>query len=621
MSLRLHPRRALIAAGLTAVALTIVRDRDLLALPRLKALLDGKFDVDSRDLAIPVERVRKALTAHQNGAESRFEAAFEPWWYRLGSHGATRPTDTALAAYWAIRADAHPAYAASLQQVATIALAARADEPDNGAFEVVAGLIDVELACSPGSVDPLLLYPTDLEHIAPLVRIDDPARLARGLALLDAGLARPRLAFPVQPVVAARVAGIDGTPLERLARRLGRAYCVNMPELQLLRDGIEFLTVLARRERVMGADGGPALLARARRLALRHGAEAANVIEVSEAQMALKAVDRAWLLDAAARGDVARVQGAAHEGTEVTRAREAARRLQGDLALDRLGIVDATCMPMGGWPPGEFDEDLSRRMDHAVLESLILLALLVVGLLGVPIAWLRARTTVPADAPRAAGWTLGDLLAVVLPSFGAVAVLALMHGRLHPARGLGFPSPQALYVAMAHGVVFVALAAFSFCWLLRRSVLGKHGLTFARPASARGGLWLVLVGAHGALLWVAGRDTALLVPSGALMLAGLVAAWRGGALGRPAPGAAGAAVRAYEARVGLAALGVSLALVAAIECVLVAPRRDGLVRSVEAQVLRLLDGEARLWGAGGPQAQLRELLEEAPDGPVVPPPR
>ncbi|MCO5170555.1 MAG: hypothetical protein M9894_29830 [Planctomycetes bacterium] len=615
------PRRLLVAAGLLATGLALVRDRDLAALPALARAVRTHESpaVDPAPVDTPTQRLRAALQAHQP-AEQAFSEAFEGWLAEQPvDEAVTGPGHPSWAPYWTLRDAVAPAYAASLERLAADAMALAAEEPDNGVFEVVAGLADVVRATSPGPMDALddTVAQADEELVASWLRLDDPALLARGLARLDAGLGRSAFTLRNQELLAARLDPLEGTPVRRLVQHLGIAYQVELPELMFLRAGARHLVRLARAERLAGRPGEPHL-GRARRLALRQGGEATFLIELLVAQATLREVDEGWHDDAAARGDVAQARAAAAEQQAVLQRRERARRLSEVLNFERLGEIDAMLMPVGGWDHRSgFDPALGRAADHAVLESLVLLALLLLGGLGLGVAWLQARRGGAAHG-AAAGWTLGDALAVALPSFGAVAVFTLLHTRLHPARGLGLGAAGGLQVALLQAAALVFIAGYLFAWLLRARCLARHGLELARPTLARAGLWLALGGAHVALLWVTAREQELLPLAGALLLAGVAAAWRGGAFGRAsADPAVAAAVRGYEGRVGLATLGLALALVAAVECVLVAPRRDRLVRAYEAQARHLIEHEAELWGGPDdpPQRHLRQLLEDSPDAP------
>lgn len=617
-----RPRRLLVFAGLAAVALAVVRDRDLVHLRELNRVEQHIVDTE-HGAERPLRRLSAAMRAHEEGAGTRFSDAFETWVMTsfppnddplATQEVVTGPEHPAWAPYWKLREAAHPEYRASLERVAAEALRLHADMPDNGAFEAIAGLIEVELATSPFHGEPLALGVNDPDAMVDWVRVEDPARLARGLELIDKALARPTLFFINPDDLAAMIDPIQGAPIERFCDRVAVSITVLKPELMFLRSHLEHLVLLARKQQRLGGSGD-ALLSRARKLALRHGAESMHLIDLLVAVSNLGQVDAGWLRDATARGDVAVAVAASKEQAATMKRREAARHMSGNYSIERLGAIDSMFMPAGGWHGPAFDPHLGRRFDHAFVESAILLALLAVGLIGLAVAWLQSRTSVPAGAPPAAGWTLGDLLGVVLPSFGGVAVLTLVHTRLHPART--FSLFRSFDVAFVQAGTFLLLAGFLFCWLLRRAVLAKHGLAFARPTAAWLGLGLVLLGAHLSLDWTSGAEQALLAPAGLLMLSGIFASWRGAALGRASATdpIAARAVRGYEGRVGLACLGVALALVAGLEVVAVSPRRDQLVRDYEAQWIELMNHEASHWGAGEPQKHLRELLETAPDAP------
>jgi len=75
-----------------------------------------------------------------------------------------------------------------------------------------------------------------------------------------------------------------------------------------------------------------------------------------------------------------------------------------------------------------------------------------------------------------------------------------------------------------------------------------------------------------------------------------------------------AAFRRYLSRVALAGLGLSIALIAAVDLVLVGPRRRALIRAYDAQLQRVVLDEAAQWG-GALQDAMRRRLEESPDRP------
>jgi len=622
---RRSARRLFVLAGLGLLALTAWRERDLL---HLGLLAQAMQEVPLRDSppvpppSAPIARLRAALLAVEE-AEVVYEKAFEAW-NMEDIEAITGPGSEGWDEFWSIRAAALPPYRATLQGLVDEALAARAADPDNGVYEVLAGLAELDLACSPGSHDPLTSYVLDMDRSAPWLRVDDPEGLTRALARIDAGLSRASYTTRGRASVEA-TAALEGAPIERLARRLAAASQVRLPELLFVKTRCLFLAHLARRERLLErAPGAPrggaqALLSRARRIGLRTAAESTFVLEALVGQACVGIADDVWRDLAAQEGDVGRVRGAGEEVVEMTRRRLDARSVSRHVPFDRLGVLDSAFMPVGGWHhDAGHDPGLARRFDQSVLESLVGLSLMLLCVPGLVVAWWKAGRAAAPDAPPAAGFTLGDLLGVVLPSFGAVAVLSLLHARLHPSRQLGLGVTEAAPVFLLHAATLLALAGGLFVVRLRRAALERHGLDVRRPGAASAALWLGLGAAHVSLLWVSARDVALAPLAGVLALGSLVLAVRGGLVGRAAVDAAAArAVTRYEGRVGLAALGAALLVLCGVQHTLVSPRRDALARSLEAQALRLFAQESAWWGGGELLELHRALLSEQPDAPVV----
>jgi hypothetical protein len=623
---RRSARRLFVLAGLGLLALTAWRERDLLHLGLLAQAAQETPLQDSPPVpppTAPIARLRAALLVAEE-ASTAYSQAFDAWIDGRDVELITGPGSDGWDEFWTIRAKALPAYRAALQRLVDEALAARAADPDNGVYEVLAGLAELDLVCSPGSHDPLTGYVLDLDRSAPWIRVEEPDGLTRALARIDAGLSRASYTFRGSAWVEATTA-IEGAPIERLARRLAAASQVRMPELMFVKGRCQFLAHLARRERLLErAPGAPrggaqALLSRVRRIGLRTAAESSFIIETLVGQACVGIADDVWCDLAAQEGDLERTRAAGVEQLELTRRRLEARSVPRGTSLDRLGILDQALMPAGGWgEAARHDPRLARRFEQSVLESFVGLALMLLCVLGLSVAWWKAGRSAAPDAPPAAGFTLGDLLGVVLPSFGAVAVLSLLHARLHPSRQLGLGVAEAAQVAFLHGATLLLLAGGLFAWRLRLAALERHGLELLRPGAARAALWLGLGAAHVSLLWVSARDVALAPLAAGLGLGALVLAVRGGVLGRAASShAAARAVARYEGRVGLAALGAALLVVCGVQHALVSPRRDAMARSLDAQTRRLFTHEAEWWGGGELLALHRKLLEHQPDAPAL----
>src|SRR5262249_38760086 len=144
----------------------LVADRDLLVFvrhPNVDALVSSIGEhatpVDAPATA-GVRRLAAALQAHDK-ASSAFSGPLFDVYGQLCSEGAVlndaqllaRPA--LMARYDEARARVFPAYARACQALRDEALAAAALDPENGAFEVVAGLATLDLAVWPGGADAL----------------------------------------------------------------------------------------------------------------------------------------------------------------------------------------------------------------------------------------------------------------------------------------------------------------------------------------------------------------------------------------------------------------------------------------------------------------------------------
>lgn len=605
----LAPRRLFLGGGLLLIALGAWRDQDLLSLARLPATLEWSgAGPELPPEGLPEERLTRVLRAHEvaSGVHADGLETTRHVWAPDTPAGEAGPVD--LEKLRAEREKLWPGRSRQLEETLAAVLALGREEPGNGLFEVLAGGFELELALFPG---PGELGLADLEdrELAPALRVVDPDRVDRALSRIDRGLAAPTFDLHKLEAMRARAACGSPAPLAGLFDRVEGLTMVEMPELMLLRHTVAYpLTLLARREADPIRAGR--LLGRARRIGLRLGAQSTTLIELLVATACIAQADQAWLEVAARHGEAELAAAATEELGSLRESRHVARLQGGGDDPSTWGILDAHLIPPGARRDGEW---LGRTLDHAVLESLAMWTLVAGALAALPFGLWQARRP---GAPAGASWTLGDLLGVVLGSFGAVAATWLCYRRLNP---LGTAS----VVPFEHGVAWMvqtalllSAAPFLFRWLLRRAALQKHGLGWTRPALARGSLFLVLGGASLALFWVGGRELSLAPLAGALALLGWAASFPAGVWTRPAgERAAGLSLQRAEGRVGLAALGATLALLGAIELGLVAPRRDRLVERATLHYTQALEEEARRWGEGEPRKALIELLARHADRP------
>ena len=514
--------------------------------------------------------------------------------------------------YLAARRGALPPLQAALDAVVASTAAAAAAEPDNGMYPLLGALAQLDQCYVPSPLDPVFNWDDEGDVDAARIQVVDPAALEQHLTTIERALGAERLTLHVAAHQRARLAAASGKPgpLGEL-ERLGALTTLNLSELMFLRaSGTIGLTMLARRERLQGRSG-ERLLRLVRHLALRRGAQGETLIDILIAQADDQIVGEAWLLEATTQGDTQRALAITDELHRLQRERD--RSMRQDLPRERLSLIDWFMLPAGGWGAG-WSPEVGLAADFAYLESaaLWLLALVALGLL-LRAALLARR---PADPGASlAPWTLGDLLAVVLPSLGAATALILCVFRLHPLSqvGLGAGAIESRLFQLGFPV-FAGL--FSFSWLLRRQVLAKAGLAFARPRAARTALVLALGAAVLGIDWV-GPWSMSLAPLALSLAASAVAlgAWSGATSLSRLPASARPALVRYRGRVGLACLGAGLTLIATV-LLCTSVRRERLTRALVDQHVELFQQEASGWGNGQLIAAFREVLSEAPHRPL-----
>lgn len=600
--MRPHARHLFALGGLTALALAAWSDRDLFlaisSAPEAAALLQSA-------------RPRDAGQAARAAVAERWDQAAKTFANEVGVH-MKHPRDGSSAEYRAARERAWPALRATLERAVHDLDAARALDPDDGAADVLAGFALLDLAtwparCSGEGRAAFADQRDDPEALGRTVQVRDPARLEEALARIERGLSRPRVVFTT-PAGEGDDA-VEGFGLSRLVRRLAGHAPANVWPALSLRDCAEALVLLSHRQALTPDQGSPTRPLRlARRLGLRLGAEGTTLIDLMIGQAVADTAVRAWVHAAAAEGDGALARAADNERLVLIRAFQRAQANPG-VEVDRLGALDAVFVPLGGWSRERWDPSLGRRLEHATAEAMSLWLLLGAATLALALASALLLRRGSSATSLAAGWTLGDLLGVVLGSVGLGAALLLALTRLHPARAFGDHGALTVHLLAA-----LLLAVVGLPLLLRRVTLAKHGLPPASPARARLGRWLLGAALVVATGWV-GPDEQHLAPLAlALFLSGLAtSAWSLRLGGLPADVAS--SVRAYERRVAVSALGLSLVLLAAVDLALVRARRLALTDAYGDQVLTIAAQEAASWGSGELPATYAKLLRLAPDAP------
>ncbi|MCO5168959.1 MAG: hypothetical protein M9894_21675 [Planctomycetes bacterium] len=598
--MRPHARTLFALAGVAALGVTAWLDRDMFLAPFLTAAAEAPGEEPP-----PRDPALAALTA----AVGPWRAAADAFQREVESIAPSTPEGWAR--YHERRDRAWPALRSALERALVDLEAARALDPDDGAADVLAGFALLDLAVWPARCSGEARFLSSSRHHDDpaarrrLVQVRDTARLAEALDRLERGLARPRLRLSSPPGEPDDPA--EGQGLVRLERRLVGHTPASVASLLSLRDGAEALVLIGHRLALTPEVASPARpLRAARRLGLRLAGEARTLLDLMIGQAVVHTADRGWVFSAAEEGDGGLAVAIDHERLMLERAFKEDQTLHG-VAIDRMGQLDAAFVPGGGWSPERWDASLGRRMEQATAEAAALWLLLGAAALGLVVALALARREPPPAG--AAGWTLGDLLGLVLGSFGAGAALVLALARLHPARAWG--DLGALMIHLLAAVVITVLAARV---LLRRATLERHGLAPAAPARARVGAWLLGLGLVVATGWVGPDGDDLFLLALALIIAGAAGcAWALRLSGLPAD--VRAAVRAYERRVAVSALGLSVVLVAAIDIALVRGRRLALADAYGDQVMRVAADEAASWGGGALVAMHRTLLRHAPDAP------
>ncbi|MEZ6187700.1 MAG: hypothetical protein R3F62_22155, partial [Planctomycetota bacterium] len=610
---RFAPRHVFVAVGLTLTALGLWRDRDLLALPFLGTHVYSLSSPVPTSSTPPraTEALYEAVRAH---SPLTFVAALPPA-DRLSPGYPLKPEqEPDRAALWrayeAARAEAFPAYAPQLEALLAAAEATHAADPQNGAHQTTAGFAELGLALEPAACEYALVHRLKAEDVDGLehLRVLDPARLESALDRLEQGLTAPRFDFgaaEVQREVEREPLG--ELPLHAFFERLGRKFATPCPDFLQVRTTAELLCLLARHRAHFGGGDPERPLRLARLLGLRIGAEGSSQLELMIGTAVSQVADEAWLLRAVETQDGERAQGVRDETLRLERAYAAGFQLE--YSARRLSWLDSLLIPWGGYAlESGYDPALGRRSDYAVVASLVTWGLTLLALVLLPVAWWEARRAPLEPSATAPAWTLGDVLRVVLPSFGAAALGALLLLHLHPSTSFGLEAG----VLALQLTTLLAWGGLGFLWQTRAATLAKLGADWTRPRRARLVPWVFLGGAYLATAWVSAgaQDTPLTVVAWGLLGVSALAGLHVYRL----PGASPAFKRAVsraEGRVSLVSLGLALCGLAALQLAVNGPLRDRAVRAYADMQLRIVEPEA--WGSGALQEAMRKSLQQAPD--------
>ncbi|MCA8925405.1 MAG: hypothetical protein KDD82_26585, partial [Planctomycetes bacterium] len=408
---RLRPRHVYALVALSLLSGVAWVDRDLLALPdylRLQGSPARAAPIQSSPpLPQEIEAVQSLRRALEDCAEARARYA-----QRVGA-GSMLPVDEGLlavleqtprapaaAAYHQARAHAWPEYAQALHSAIQRALAASARDPQNGLYEVTAGLLELELAVTPCSADPLA-GAVGWAELSSITRVTDPVALRRATSHLRRGLSRPSFGTHHAEHSARLAASADGTPLRRLTRRLVACGSIELPEAFAVLDSGRTLLRLA--ESTPPARRTP-LLELGRRLGLRMATESQTTLGLMIGAFLVSETDGLW--------DPELGPASVAAARERERLDALSARRTPPVSRDTpLGALDRVTVREGVWTAA-YDPALNRDLDRALLRSLALWGLLVLA--G---AWLVAGAGAGRGPSAGCGarFTLGEALLVVGP--------------------------------------------------------------------------------------------------------------------------------------------------------------------------------------------------------------
>lgn len=618
MSSRTIFRSSVLATSLALALASFWVDRDL-----VRAISDAISSRESLHTQTLLWKIR--FEDQGEDLDGSFEkAGFHYEWNRGFFAGAVKAEllaavqsdeEEAWRRYTAKREAALPRFKTGVEDYLQSCQDLEARDPKNGIYRASAALARLELALWPSCEElaeleqarrvPVEPLKSRLKR-APRCEVLDPAALQRALDELEAALRYPELRFHNRGPE--RAAAVEAYGFGNLLKKLELAL-PKWPQRK------RWLSTTGGRPFAGLSDTGHPETRRAlslgRRLYLRLASEGSDLRDLRASTDALVEIDQAWVGLAHRRGDNLGALAAREEITSLEDQRSRSEGLTDELS--HLGSIDRMIMPRGGW--NDFDQSLGRRVEHAIFESFLLWFFILAPACGLLLTvFLRSR---PPEQRFSQGWTIGDTLSVVLPSWGLGIVLAILTTRLHPLRIHGFADVHHGLVLFIQSLAILLASSGLYNALLHRRLLDRHGLPTAIPG-LRACLALIALTTYAATAWV-GSQTLILgwLSIGAEFSAYLALFWviKKSAESRPE---AKLALKYNARRVNLFCLGVSGILASLLQLGLVAPRRLALTDAYTTQTMEILENEVDHWGDGRLRLLLTKLLQDRPDHPGEP---
>lgn len=346
--------------------------------------------------------------------------------------------------------------------------------------------------------------------------VTDPAAVAKGLALIRAGNAKPYCETDDQESVQGMIAFLERVhpELNPLARMtvMGRPF----PHAALLS---------RLRQAVPALAAEPAALETIIGMGKKLGARTRTVIVLAVANGLVLAAERELVNAYRKSGRYQAADALQAALTKHEAVFNAVRRLPAGVDERQLGMLDSMMMPSSGWR--DYDPGLNRRMEYAFLElvlvaglSLVLLVISVLALAGACLASRRAGPPTPRIQWRAKEVVMVYLGGLLFPLFAY-----LLFDRLHFTREFGLGQLAAVVftqlgaIALLTTTLTVALVGRTF----RRKLAGLN-MPVVVPRGRHALLGFALVAVFLSCLWLGGSvgdNDAALILLGALGLAAL----------------------------------------------------------------------------------------------------
>ncbi|MDF1660544.1 MAG: hypothetical protein P1V97_02145 [Planctomycetota bacterium] len=607
------PRVYFICIGLLLTGTTAYVDQDIRSVFALRTMMHNDFKA-SKDL-------EEAQKLHANEGLKKLHASISEkseaqnsFTKDLGQPKFRKRDSKKWTKYEAAYKEGWPVYKEAVDKHIQVCEEAQNLDPKNGIFMAMGAQAKFEKAIWPSVHYGLGRRPEEMT-LWSKVKIRDEALLIEALDNLETSLTYPEYSFRVDEQMKARLTRLENTSgIEGLVNRATAMFTCHVPNLLDLRQMFNILALMSAEESPLKNADKLRALRVGRQFALRWGDNSTFLIELILARACLDIIDKAWLDFATAQGDVQLVRALSDEMSKLQENTDV-----GGLDYDssRLGLLDYFSMPSGGWSAPGFDPNLGRKMDHSVYESLFLWFCLLAAFGLMFAAWFSSKfyKSEPGDM-KARGWTFGDVLQVVLPSFVLAAVFLIVLMRFHPARDFGLRSGENFLGVTCQTLIIIGYAVASYQVLLRRWVLEKFSLPVYSSKRLRTALVSAVVGLYLATSWVGPFNTIALWPAFALLIFAIGAAWTG--LGhRRLEKAERRAVNGYLSRVSLACLGLVTCILPVLILGVSMPHRSALVESYTQQQIPLWQGEAFFWGEGRLKKQFRETMDLAYSTPVT----